>query len=101
VATGERSATIPIPEGAIGIALSPDGKRLVVSLGPDRKQLPLAPLIQGIRVYDVSTGGFLSEFRPKSALSGRMLFSPDGQKLVLGRLGTYTATPVPRSKSGT
>jgi WD40 repeat protein len=82
----------------VGLALSPDGRRLAATMGPGRSD-PITPIVPEGRmtVWDVETGR-ISFKPPGDKWFGLVDFSPDGRQVaVAGLTGTNgsKAAPVP------
>lgn len=76
VATGQRKQMIIIPGGAIGAALSPDGKTLSVVSRPNLKR----------RIATVSTDGSnYREIASSGPSSGKMAWTRDGRYILFAR----------------
>lgn len=96
--TGAMIRTVPvgITFRVVGLALSPDGRRLAATLGPGRSD-PVTPIIPRGRmlVWDIETGRVVFE-PPGYGWFGFLAFSPDGTQVAVGGLADAGGPAPPR-----
>lgn len=73
----------------LGLALSPDGTRLIANQARDRLLLELSET-SGTTVWDTGSGEILTRF--DNGLTGALAWRPDGQQLALGGRTTIDLT---------